>query len=244
LKLSFRATSVKYQGKEYKKALLLVDDVQKEVEVQVERGFLKKKMGRLVNLGIVTEKVLIAGNTVTVGGVTAVLESQRDADTLAQLLYLPDVAKALAVAKSSAEKFLRARSSALIPLINLKANQRETLLGVFDEAPEDADPVDVLVSNSEKAVEGAVETMRREIEEARDIPPETRNKVYALVYAVGLVQDSYVKRNESSLTDALGLLSLVAPGSYPSPGELEGKSLDEASDLLVTSGFNSLNPKR
>lgn len=245
MKLSFRAVSVQYKDKEYKKALLLVDEESREAEVQTERGLFKKKMERLVNLGIVTEKVLVAGNKVTIGGATVVLESQRDADTVAQLFYLPDLAKALGVAKSSVERFLRARSSALAPLINLKTNPRETLLGAFEEAPEDADPVDVLVSNSEKAVKGAVETMRREIEaEARDLPPETRNRVYAVVYAVGLVQDSYLKSDESSLEGALGLLSLAAPGPHLSLSDLEGKNLDEASDLLILSGFDGLNPTK
>lgn len=241
-KRPFKAASVQYRGREYKNALLLVDDETREVEVQTGQGLFKKKMGRLVNLGVVTERALAEGDKLIIGEVAVVLESHNDVDTIARLLYIPDVGKEIALAKISAEKFLRARSSALAPLVKLKGNPRDALLSAFEEVPEGADPVGILVSDAEKVVQEGVATMKSEVEmQAKDLPLETRNRIYAVVYAVGLVQDSYLKADESTLTGALALLSLAAPTAHLQSGELKGMNMDEATDLLLSSGFVGLD---
>jgi hypothetical protein len=189
-----------------------------------------------------SSQVSAEGSKLIVGELEAVLESASDAERILAL-FKPDIRPSLSSAAQSASAFLEVKGKALSLMLQLEANPREVLLRSFDELSGGAAPVESIVAESQRDANAAVQQLEVELDRvSQELPwDDTRQRMFAAVYAVGLFHDSVIRGDRTSQSQALKLLREACPGGdYSVPEETSDIRPEDLSQALLQKGFEAL----
>ena len=199
---TFRLRSAEYLEKFYEKCYLEIDGDSGSLEVSYMRGFLGKTRTSLTKMEFdATTTVLAQGTRVTLKGLVMVAESEADASEIARIFRMPAVALAAATAAKenvasdageAVHAFLKGREESLLILAKLAQDPRGVAVSSFAASADDAsDPVDAVVVDASKRLSEPLEKMNSSLEKLEASgAKELSEKLYAVAYALGSLQDS------------------------------------------------------
>jgi hypothetical protein len=204
--------SASYQNKAYPEGVVRVNEAGNEIELRQwtgKKGTTETAVARF-NLEP-NVQVLVDGQILRVSELSITLESPDIAGEVADLLRRPtkeqDAASPLSEAESSVSRFLDAREEALDALSRIRVDPRA---GLFDLqsvwTTDDTEPLDAVYSHYSVRLAESLEKMKSSIAGREEtLGPAIANRLYAIAYAIGMVQDALFDGN-SDLAQGLAAL--------------------------------------
>ncbi len=241
MKRSFRLSGILYRGKSYGPGSLFIDSESKKIEIEYQKGFIRKHQVRLLEFDGNTSRPLIKDAKVILGDANVFLGSPDDSKAFEMLVARPNVEGILKEVEESIRRFFLSRASALVLRRAVGLNPREALLAFAEDVPDGRDPLEIMISNSDAGLTRAIDEMNATLEaRLKEVPPEVSNRIYAMIYAVGLFQDSIDNRDDARRKEVIAFLTKVSPGKYLET-ESANIGVENAAVELLKSAFDSFS---
>ena len=216
---TYRLASAEYRGEAHEGSDMEIDEKSRTLEVTYMKGIVgRKTRTRLVKMvWDASTPITVTGARVQVGELTVVAEAEVDAKEIGRLLRMPAAAvvaqraKTVFDAEEAVREFLKSREESLVLLAKLREDPRG-VISQFEFKDEGRDPVDEAMVAYSKRLAEPFKRMTSSLDrlEAAD-QKESSERLYALAYALGSLQDSVfsgkpVTEAESVFLADLGIL--------------------------------------
>ena len=217
---------------------MLIDDEAKTVEVVRREGRVRKRDAVVARAGFDEAKLRLADGELLVEG-TSVRLGKADAEAVMGILVGPRMSKVVQEAGEAALSFLQARARAMEFSAELKERPRGALFRAKEADPGSAEgSIDSMQSSLAGEAERSFESLRALFAgEKSGLAQPGANRIWAAVYAVGLIQDSVRSKDEAGVQSALAFLGGVSPDEWPSASEVMALGLQEATAKLTQRAF-------
>jgi hypothetical protein len=242
--LTYKVVSATYQGKTYADSVLQIDDSSMEVELKSWTGRRKKVQTTVVSLRLEpTVGVLVDGAALRVLDLTVTLESPERAGEVAEVLRRPgkklEAVRRLSEVEALVREFLDSRDEALTFLSKMKTDPRATLLESKSMWTSDVgkEPLEEIRSKYSERVSESLGKMMSSLSAAEvKLGPKLVERIYALSYTIGAVQDALFE-GKPSLEEELVALQEVGVAATAEDLRLENPTktlLERAHPVLVS----------
>lgn len=212
---TYRLLSATYQDRAYSEGVLRVNEAGSEIELEKWTGK-DRRTGTVVarfNLEPNVD-VVVDGPILRVSGLSITLESPGVAGEVADLLRRParerDVVRLVSDAESSVSGFLETREEALRVLSRIRADPRSGLFEVRSMwTTDDTEPLDAVYSKCSTLLAESFEKMMSSLAGGEAaLGSGVTNRLYALAYAIGAVQDALFKGDSDLAQEVAALQEL------------------------------------
>jgi len=247
---NYKVVSASLRGKTYSDLVLLMDEARFEVELKQWIGRRKKGQATLTRFPVdPTAEVLLDGPLLRFSELSVTLESPSKAAEIAEILRRPAREREAARLLSEAEKALLecvgTREEAMAFLAKMKVNPREALIGAESlwAVGDTKEPLEAVYSSYSGRLAVSLEKMTSSFAASETkLGPAVVDRLYALGYAMGAVQDALFE-GDSDMVEELSALREM--GVVTTAQELRsGMSLEQlaqrAHPILV--GFATARP--
>jgi hypothetical protein len=207
--------SAAHRDKKYKGGVFLLNETRGEIELRRLVGWWKKRQELVARFHIEpTAHVVVEGPLLVVSELSVTLESPSIAADIAELIKRPtrerehEALRVLAESESAVSQFLELRDQTMAFLSKLKTDPREALLAAESLWPAgDANPpLDAVYSSYSSRLAVALEKMSSSLTEGeKQLGPRVTERLYAIAYVIGAVQDSLLA-GERDLAEELAAL--------------------------------------
>lgn len=212
---AYKLVSAIYKDTSYPDAMLFVYEERSDLELRHPEG--KRSPGELVIARFHVEpnaEVKVEGAAMKISDLSITLESAANALEVEDLLKRParvqNALKALATAEWSVGEFLEARDDVIGILLRLKTEPRKALLSVESLwTTDDATPVEAVQLALSKRVAESLDKMTAALA-PMDVAlgPRVVERLYAVAYAVGTVQNDLLSDDSVLAKDVVSLKEL------------------------------------
>jgi hypothetical protein len=211
--LAYRFASATFQSREYPEGVLRVNEAGSEVELRQLTGKRAETVIARFRLQPNAE-VTVDGPLLRVSELSVTMESPEVAGEVADLLRRParelEAARLLSNAEASVGRFLDSREEALDLLSRIEVDPRNALFGLdLTGSAADAEPLDAFYSIYLARVAESFESMKSSLAEGeKGLAPGTVDRLYAITYTIGAVQDALFKGDSDLAQEVAALLEL------------------------------------
>jgi len=212
---TFLLASADYQGEAHESCELEIDDKSRTIEVTYMKGIGRKTKTRLVRMTWdASTPISVRGLRVQVGELNMTVEGEADAKEVGRILRMPAAAiqaqrdKAAAEAEEAVRAFLKAREESLVLLTKLRQDPRAAVSQAKSD-DEGGDPIDEAMVAYSKRLADPFKRMTSSIERLDSEGEKDRSeKLYALAYALGSLQDSAFEGRPTTEEESVFLADL------------------------------------
>lgn len=255
MSLEFKLKSIKYSSKEFGEGLIRINEVNKEVEVLYRKTRLFRGNWETITKFTYDAQstASISGTMVTMNDLCVEAAGIQDSQTISDLINKPRyereavlratqkrVEEVLQQVEEPIRRFLTLRTKTLDFLSNLKTAPRQALLQSSSILSEDTeDPIDEILQIYSVELQRALEEIQAVLDGVGNgIDRALMDKIYALVYGMGIIQNGVFEGDEAYVERGLGLLSQVC--SKDLEIDLKGRPLDEVTNIVLDQSFGYL----
>jgi len=226
---AYKLRSATYRDNKYPDGILAVYEARSDIELRRPTGKKRREESVVARFHLEpTTEIAVDGATIRVADLSVTLESASVAMEVSDILRRPAriqrALKHLAEAESTVGAFLEARDEAVNTLTRMKTDPRRTILTVESLwTSEDREPLDAIHAALSARVGESLDKMIAELAAAeKDLGPRVADRLYAVAYTVGQVQDDLFSEARS-MADDLGALQEL--GIETSAADLRAENL-------------------
>jgi hypothetical protein len=212
---AYRLVSAAFQNKEYAEGVLWVNGTGSEMELRQWAGKKRKEETVIARFRLQPNvEVTVDGPLLRVSELSVTLESPAIAGEVADLLRQParelETVRLVSEAEASVGGFLDSREEALNLISRIKVDPRRTLFEVGPvSAAAAADPLEAFYSSYSKRVEESLDKMKSSLAEGENVlGPAATERLYAVAYTIGAVQDAIFGGDSDLAQEAAALQEL------------------------------------
>jgi len=205
--------SASLRDKTYSETVMLIDEARLEVELKQWVGRRKKVQSTITRFAVdPMAGVLVDGALLRFSELAVTLESPSKAAEVAELLRRParerEAARLLSEAEKALLECMGTREEAMAFLSKMKAIPREALIGAESlwATGDTKEPLDAVYSSYSARLAVSLEKMTSSFwEYEKELGPAVLDRLYALAYTMGAVQDA-VFEGDSDMVEELSAL--------------------------------------
>ena len=210
---TYKAISASLRDKTYSDVVLLIDEARFEAELKQWIGRRRKRQATITRLAVdPTADVIVDGPLLRFSELAVTLESPSKATEIAEILRRPAREREAARLLSEAEKALLdcvgTREEAMTFLSKMKVSPREALIGAESmwAAGDTKEPLEAVYSSYSARLAVSLERMTSSfVEYEKKLGPAVVDRLYALAYTMGAVQDALFE-GDSDMVEELSAL--------------------------------------
>jgi hypothetical protein len=228
---AYKLRSATYRDNKYPDGILAIYEARSEVELRRPTGKKRREESVVARFQLQpTTDIIVDGATIRVSELSVTMESASVAVEVGNILMRPAriqrALRHLADAESAVAAFLEAREEAVNVLTRMTTDPRRTILTVESLwSDEKKEPLDAIHASLSTRVGESLDKMIGQLMGSeKDLGPRVTDRLYALAYTVGQVQDDVFCKARSLAEDLAALQEL---GIETSAGDLKTENLSE-----------------
>jgi len=250
MNMEFDLARIKYQERTYDRGSIRISEDIGEAEIfYKKKSLFSEKTISLVKFRYTPKTELrVQGRKITLNEAVMETEDEGTSKTIEDLIRKPYhdavklVEQKLHEMEAPIRSYLVLRAKTLDLLANFKTKPREVTLQLSSMDPSEiVDPVEHIFKTCSDRLAQALGEMRAEMGRSSGmVGVETVQKLYALIYAIGVVQNAIFRGDESSEGDALNFLSRAFSDAPFLPKDLVNLTLEDTTERLLDANFKAI----